>query len=97
VLSATSQAPIIQSVTKQQLLLFGKVARSPDHSLLRSSTFCPGSLRPATDRYVRRRGRPRLEWASEVQKIARQLTSSADCLEELVTDTKTWRSIVNDL
>ena len=39
-------------------------------ALMRAVTFCRGSLRPAIDRVVRRRGRPNLQRATEVSKHA---------------------------
>ena len=33
---------------------FGKLARAPDDDVLRGLTFVPGSLTPATERYVRK-------------------------------------------
>ena len=50
------------------ILLYGRVARSPPSDQLRSLTFAPGGLVPATSRYIRRVGRPRNEWATMIQK-----------------------------
>ena len=52
VLSRTGQRPLSEHLLVEQLFSYGKVARSPDGNLLRSVTFCPGSRRPATDRFV---------------------------------------------
>jgi hypothetical protein len=53
---------------QQQLLQYGKVARAPDSDLLRSLTFCPGTTQLVTDKYVRKVGRPRNEWAGMLAK-----------------------------
>ena len=43
---------------RRQLQLFGKVLRSPETHPLRAISFIPGTNRPLTERFVRRRGRP---------------------------------------
>ena len=70
---------------KHKYLLFGP---------LRSVTFCPGTLRPATDKYVRKPERPRLEWATEVCKLALQATGSFAQLEQSINNENCWRDIV---
>ena len=53
---------------RQQLLLFGRVARAPASDPLRILTFIPECVNAATNRYVRKVGRPRNEWAVMLQK-----------------------------
>ena len=94
VLTQAQQTPVSARVLEQQLLLFGKVSRLPDGNPMRDATFCPGSLRSSCDRYVRRVGRPRLEWASELYKHAIAATGSEPRMRELMSDAKTWRHYV---
>ena len=94
VLTQAQQTPVSARVLEQQLLLFGKVSRLPDGNPMRDATFCPGSLRSSCDRYVRRVGRPRLEWASELYKHAIADTGSEVKMRELMRDAKTWRQYV---
>ena len=47
---------------------YGKVVRAPSTDPLRTVTFAPGSREPAANRFVRRVGRPRNEWAGMLQK-----------------------------
>ena len=70
VLETTQQQPLSCLLEKQQLLLYGKAARQHDQHPMRVATFCPGSLRPATERFIRKVGRPRAEWAVNVQCLA---------------------------
>ena len=56
----------------RQLLLFGKAFRSPLDSPMHSNSFIPGTLQPVTNAYVRRVGRPRHEWITEVRNKAFQ-------------------------
>ena len=74
ILEQACQRPYSKQLLCQQLLLYGKVARAADTDITRAATFCPGSLRPATDRYVRKHGRPRNEWATMLQKEALKMT-----------------------
>ena len=92
VLQQAGQPAYSKQLLRQQLLLYGQVARAPDGDPLKSCTFCPGSLRPATDRYVRRVGRPRNEWASMLQKEALKLTNGH--LEKTILCKSTWERMV---
>ena len=94
VLETTGQRPSSHMLAKQQLLLFGKAARAPEGNLLKDSTFCPGSLRPATERFVRKVGRPRIEWTGEVGKIARRVVGANGDLESAVLSAASWRGLV---
>ena len=68
VVGSTSIAAIVAQqpphVLRQQLLLYGRVARgAPPDDPLRKLIFFPGGLQPTTGQLVRRVGRPRNEWA----------------------------------
>ena len=54
---------------KRQLQLLGKILRTTDGHPLKAVSFCPG-FRPATDRFVRRIGRPSKEGIPEMVKKA---------------------------
>ena len=56
VLQTTGERPLTCALQRHQLLLFGRVARKPDGHPMRDVTFCPSTLHPATDRYVRKIG-----------------------------------------
>ena len=59
VLKKAGQTALRRQLLKQQLLLYGRVARSSNDDVLRQLTFIPDSVHAATGRYVRRVGRPR--------------------------------------
>ena len=86
---------LTQQLLRQQLLLFGRVARAPDADMLRELTFVPGTLNPAASRHIRRRGRPRLEWATSLTKAASNITSAGETLRSAVADGKGWRQRVH--
>ena len=64
-------------------------------SILRDSAFCPGSLRSAADMYVRKVGRPRLEWVSEVHKLALKMAGTHANLERNLASYSNWQSVVH--
>ena len=65
-----------KQLLKQQLVLFCNMARAPDEDVLRKLTLIPDSLRPATERYMRKIGRPRQEWAPMLLHEALRITGS---------------------
>jgi hypothetical protein len=58
VLETAKQTPYRTQLLKQQLGLYGQVARAPEHDVLKQLPFCPICFRPSADRYVRRVGGP---------------------------------------
>ena len=58
--------PLTDQLLKQQLNLLRRVALSPADSPMRANTFAEGSLIPQIGCYVRRVGRPRQEWTSQL-------------------------------
>ena len=79
---------------KQQLLLYGRVARLDDGDLMRDTTFCQGSLHPAVDRFVRKVGRPRLAWTSLVGKLALEAAGGLKNLQDTIYDPSAWNNVV---
>ena len=77
-------------LVQRQLLLFGKVLRSPLGHPLHVSAFTPGTLQPATSRYMRRVGRPRREWVSEVSSRVFDYFGGHREVTRLVHDPAVW-------
>ena len=57
-------------------------------------TFCPGSRQPATSRYTRRVGRPRNEWATQMQVLAIRVAGSFETLENMIGDAASWNHAI---
>ena len=68
-----------------------EIARSPATDPLRQVAFCPGTLRPATSRYVRRTGRPRNEWAAMLERESYKISPQAGQMIHNVAD---WKDAV---
>ena len=94
VLELAQQRPLTHTLAKQQLLLFERVLRAGNGSLLRDCAFSPGSLTAACDMFVRRRGRPRLEWVTQVRNAALKVTGSMRCLEGCLYSEEVWRHVI---
>ena len=93
ILEQAGQISYGRQLLRQQLLLFGRVARAPPTDPLRRLTFVPGSLQSATGVYVRRVGRPRNEWAVMLEKEARKVHTN---LNQIVHDELEWKKAVAD-
>ena len=94
VLARCSQKPLTMQLRFQQFMMLGKIARAPDSDVRRRLTFCPGSLRPATDRFVRRVGRPRNEWAPKLLQLAVQKWGTLNTVERLMHNEMIWKAEV---
>ena len=77
----------------RQLMLLGAVLRSPEQSPLQTVSFIPGTLQPATSRYVRRVGRPRKEWVPTVMNSAYQMAGESGLLTTAKSEAA-WRQMV---
>ena len=56
VLQSAKQLSLGDELLKQQLLLFGRIARAPQEDPVRKVTFIGNTLEPATGFYIRRVG-----------------------------------------
>ena len=65
--------PLSEQLLQQQLLLMRKVAISEAGGPLRCDTFVGDSLVPQIGRCIRRVGRPRQEWTSQVLREGREM------------------------
>ena len=94
VLQWAKQTQFSSHLLKQQLLLYGRVARAPDNDVLRRMTFMPGTLQPVTERFFRKLGRPRHEWASQLTKEALSFAGTYASLEAMLSDECRWYQAV---
>ena len=82
-----------QLLVDRQLMLFGTVLRSPKDSPLQAVSFTPGTMQPATCRYVRRVGRPRKGWVPTVLSSAYQLAGERQILATMGSEAG-WKQLV---
>ena len=96
VLEVAKQKPYTKQLLLQQLKLFGKVARATDTDPLRALTFSPGSFCPAGDLFVRKVGRPRNEWAGQLQSVALEVAGQDPmALFNLIRVPAAWEAAAN--
>ena len=79
---------------RRQLQILGKTLRAPVGSPLQLPCFIPGTTTPATERYVRRVGRPRKEWIVELSSCAEKLFGSMRETQRLADDRSAWKCSV---
>jgi hypothetical protein len=91
VLRRAGLATASNCLLKRQMVLFGKVIRSACDGPLQTVCFIPGTLRPATERYVRRVGRPRKEWIPTLLETSISRFGSLQRVEALAANGDTWR------
>ena len=75
---------LTDQILHRQLVLLGKAARSPPDSLIRRCVFIDESLSLQVGRFVRRVGRPRADWASQVMQAGAQKFGSQRIFEKLL-------------
>ena len=94
ILEQSRQVSHTVQLLKQQLLLYGKIACAPDSDALRKLTFCDGSLQAASDKYVRRVGRPMHEWAKQLHGIVLKVVGTRNVKDTVYGETS-WKFAVN--
>ena len=96
VLAATGQRPLSQILECRQLELFGRVARQPADSPMKAAAFGPVGLLPATDRYVRKVGRPRADRTTQVQRLAVNVAGGLHRLEAALQTEASWKACIDN-
>ena len=64
VLATANVSPLTSILDRRQLILFGHIVALPDTSKLRESLLIPGTMELQQLHNGRKRGRPRLNWAT---------------------------------
>ena len=96
VLRSAERASASTLLLRRQLVHLGKVLRSSPGTVLRDVSFIGDTTAPATTRYIRKVGRPRLEWIPCVLSEVFCITGgSSTNLNELVKCPAGWKSFVN--
>ena len=90
VLRATGHHLATDLLQQWQIQLLGRVMRAPEGHPLRVASFVPCSNQPATERYVRRVGRPSMEWVPEMLKIACSRPGSLEAVEAAASSQHAW-------
>ena len=86
--------PMSEQLSKQQFFVLRQAAIAPEGDPLRRNVFAGASLDPLVDKYVRRVGRPKLNWTNQLLKEASvRFGSYEDFSRALLLPTREqWRS-----
>ena len=94
VLETAGFESISAKLVKRQLILLGKVLRCQEDAPMHTVSFTPGTLTPATCRYVRRVGLPRKEWVPTVLSEACRIVSPQPHLKIQTANELAWKRFV---
>ena len=86
--------PLSTTLLERQLLLLGRVLMADSDSPLKTASFISGTWQPATDRFVRRVGRPRKEWVPAVLGEARARIGNDACLATALQSKPCWKQAI---
>ena len=95
VLATAGCFKLTTQLEKRQLLLLGQILRSPADGPLKRVSFIPNTLWPATEQFVRRRGRPAKEWIKDTMDRARRFFGMSDDVSSLAMNEQLWRAAVD--
>ena len=82
VLKAAKSTPLSLLLLRNQLKCFSRIASLDSHNCVRSMIFEPDTYTLKEASFLRRRGRPRLSWASEIFEIAVRISGSLIHLQQ---------------
>ena len=85
-----------EQLMKWQLVLLGKVLRSPEEDPLRASSLIGDTWQPAATQHVRKVDRPRKEWITIVKGEACRRFGSMDRGVAMAEDAKEWKRTLHD-
>ena len=95
ILAQFNSKPLSLILLQRQLYLFGKIARMPDKSIMRSCVFSEQTI-DLIKNEKRRQGRPRNTWAEELHKRSQCISNRADIsLKNIILDAKSWQHHVH--
>ena len=96
VLARAGYPSATELLKKRRLQLFGKILRAPEGHPLRVASFIPGTNIPATERFVRRVGRPSKEWIRETILDVISLFGSLHSAVPLAASKDMWNDALLD-
>ena len=97
VFDAAGVVPVSLQIEKQQLKLFGQVARSAEGNPMRQDVFVGRTLHPQIAQHIRRVGRPCLNWTEEVIRRGAARCGGHSNFERMVTTYSQveWNSLLD--
>ena len=89
--------PLSERLSKKQLSVLQQAAVAPEGDPLRRNVFAGASLDPMVDKYVRRVGRPKMNWTKELLKEGSVCFGNCEAFSRAsqLPTRKQWRSVLN--
>ena len=94
VLSRVHGCSLSNLLLEQQLVAFGKIFRKPDDDIMRQIIFQSNSSHLQIHTVRRRRGRPKMNWANEVEKHAQIISDGM--MGVSMVDAVHWKEMVRN-
>ena len=95
VLQRANSKALSEQLAQKQLLLYGRISRLPNNSMLRQAAFDSDSIEPKQFTRPHRRGRPRLAWSSTTYARALAVCNfDAQILQTSLQSQDIWQEMV---
>jgi len=96
VLHAAQAQPLSRTLLARQLVLYGRIARMPEHSYVRQIALGSNTILPRKFAYSKKVGRPRLQWTTYVYAMATTLAEDFASLEHSMLSPVRWAQKVRE-
>ena len=96
VLSRAQHPSASTLLLERQLHLFGKVLRTGPSHPMRLASFAPETTTPATDRFVRRKGRPCKEYIPDMISHVKRFFGNLETAVALAQNKRSWKQAVRE-
>ena len=87
--------PLSLDIRRSQLMLLWKVLQDHCKAVLREVAFHGSTGAPLTDLWVRRVGRPRHEWATQLLNLAKHSAGSIEAVQTAAMSRESWMKLVD--
>ena len=95
VLNLAGRRALSLDVRRSQLKLLGEVVLNPAKSFLKEVTFQSNTVVPLTDAWVRRVGRPRHEWATQLLNSMKVAAGNDEYWRRTISSLEQWKEVVD--
>jgi len=92
--SLAARRPLSCAIRHSQLKLLGDVLFSPDKTMLKEVTFQSNTVFPMTDAWVRKVGRPKHEWTTQLLSLMQKMAGTAEKWREAISSHDQWMELV---
>ena len=95
--AAAQRRPLSVDIRRSQLKLMGEVLREPSKSVLKDVAFQPQTVAPLTEMWVRRVGRPRQEWTTQLMNLMKRAAETHAGWNAAAASREMWMKLVESV